>query len=147
MTPARLLLIPAAALLAACAGNSTSDIAGPSTPAGTTAGEASRTSGQYDAQPYCKLTRRLEAAGEDAFSGLGRDATAAQYEAAERNFVLDNQDLLGGLVDAAPAHLTDEIETFLSAMRQRGGLVEHRVSQSAAAAAEKGILSFERRHC
>ncbi|MGH3361120.1 MAG: hypothetical protein ACRDOM_01555 [Nocardioides sp.] len=148
MNPARWTLIAAAVLLAAgCADTSTADTVAPPASAGESADASSRTAGQYDAKPYCELTEQLEAAGEEAFSDLGRNATAAQFRAAERSFVLDNQDLLGSLTGAAPAHLADEIETFLSGMRQRGGLEDSGVSQREATDAEKRILTFEKSHC
>lgn len=148
MKPARILLIPAAmAITAACSTSPTSDAADPSASGGSPAAESSSTSGPYDAEPYCELTRRLESAGEKTFADLGRNATPAQYRSAERSFVLDNENLLAGLVDAAPTHLTDEVETLLTAMRQRSGLEDSGVSQSEASDAEKRILDFEKRHC
>lgn len=144
----RLILSSAAVLLvAACSGNSSSDTGEPPPQTGAIATGSSPTSRPYDAEPYCDLIQQLEAAGEKAFAKLGQKATPAQYRAAERNFVLGSQDLLGGLVGAAPSHLTDELDTFLAAMRQRGGLEDSGVSQREATAAEKRILAFEKRHC
>lgn len=147
MTFARWTLIAAAVLLAAgCSDTSNADPVEEPARAGED-DSSSVVSGRYDAEPYCELTRRLEAAGAKAFADLGRNATPAQYRAAERSFVLDNQDLLDGLAGAAPAYLAEEIETLLAAMRQRGGLEDSGVSQREATDAEKRILSFEKRQC
>lgn len=146
MRPAPLLLVPVAALLAAaCSVSATSDTARPAGQGGVAADASQR--GSFDPAPYCELTRRLEAAGQEAFADLDRRATAAQYRAAERSFILANRSLLGDLGPSAPARLADEVETFLAAMRQRGGLEDSDVSQRAATAAERRILAFEKRHC
>ncbi len=148
MRLARLLLIPSVLLLAtACADDSSSaesiaDRTQSSAPAEATA----PTSEPYDPQPYCETTRRLEKAGERAFVHLERDATHAQYKAAERSFILDNADLLDELVAAAPPDLTEDVETFLAAMRQRGGLEDVGVTQREASIAEERILAFEKEH-
>ncbi len=100
-----------------------------------------------DADRYCTITKRLEAAGEEAFAGLGREASAADYKAAERAFVLNNARLLDQLVAAAPGTLTPHVETLLAAMRQRGGLPAKHVEQRDATKAEKQVLAFEKKHC
>lgn len=141
------LTAAAVLLVAGCSTTSNADPVERPARAGEAADPSSVASSQYDAAAYCELTRRLEAAGEKAFADLGRNATPAQYQAVERGFVLDNQDLLDGLVDAAPGHLGDEVDTLLSAMRQRGGLEHSGVSQREASTAEKRILAFEKRQC
>jgi hypothetical protein len=149
MRPTRVLLAPVVlALAAGCADDSSSSgstARGNQSPAAAEATAA--TSEQYDPQPYCQTTRRLEKAGEQAFAGLGRNATTADYEAAERRFVLDNADLLDELVATAPPALIDDVETFLAAMRQRGGLEDSGVTQREATKAENKILAFEEQHC
>lgn len=148
MRPSRLVLIPALLLsVTACADDSSSSGDGAQDSSSSPPGAAPPTSDAYDPQPYCDATRRLEAAGEKAFSGLGRDASPADYQAAERSFVLDNAELLDELVAAAPPDLTADVETLLTAMRQRGGLEDGGVTQREASQAEKRILAFEKRHC
>ncbi len=96
---------------------------------------------------YCRITQRLGAAGEKAFGGLGRDASPADYEAAERAFVLNNAALLDALISAAPATLTPHVDTMLNSMRERGGLPVAHVPNDDAANAEKHVHAFERKHC
>lgn len=149
MRPTRILLVPVVlALATACADDSSSSrstATGNQSPAAATA--TAPTSETYDPQPYCQTTRLLEKAGEQAFADLGRNATPAAYEAAERSFVLDNADLLDELVATAPADLTDDVETFLAAMRQRGGLEDSGVTQRKSTQAENTMLAFEEQHC
>ncbi|MGA8846716.1 MAG: hypothetical protein WB471_08915, partial [Nocardioides sp.] len=60
--------------------------------------QSAQTSTQYDAQPYCDITRQLESAGEETFATLDRSSTRAEYQATERSFIVDNVDLLNGLL-------------------------------------------------
>lgn len=149
MRPARILLVPAVMMLAtACADDSsTSGSTKTANQSPAVADATAPTPEQYDPQPYCKVTRQLEKAGEEAFATLERNATPAEYKAAERNFILDNADLLDELVVTAPPNLTDDVETFLTAMRQRGGLEDSGVTQREATKAENKILAFEDQHC
>jgi hypothetical protein len=101
-----------------------------------------------DPARYCQLTEQLEAYGRKAFAGLGRNATAAEYRSVERGSVLDNAAALRGLEAAAPERLRDDVRTFVTSMRQRGGLEPAgTVTPADAAAAEQAILGFERRAC
>lgn len=145
MRTVRLLLIPAVLTLAtACSDDpSGSDDKADDTKAGATSAPAE----EYDPQAYCDITRQLEDAGEEAFADLDRDSTDAEYEAAERSFVVDNEVLLDELVAAAPSELTDEVETLLTAMRQRGGLEDSGVTQREASQAEEQILAWEKKNC
>ncbi len=149
MRPTRILLVPVVlALATACADDSSSSRGTATANQSPAAAEATAlTPEEYDPQPYCQATRRLEKAGEQAFAGLGRNATPADYEAAERSFILDNADLLEELVATAPADLTDDVETFLAAMRQRGGLEDSGVTQRQATKAENELLAFEEQRC
>lgn len=149
MRTLRLLLIPAVLLsVNACAEDPPASGDGAAdAPSSPTAEAAPPTQDAYDPKPYCRITQRLETAGEKAFGDLGRDATAADFKAAERSFVLDNAELLDELIAAAPSDLTDDVETFVTAMRQRGGLEDGGVTQRDASQAEKRILAFEKRHC
>ena len=150
MRPKRLLVVAGALLLSAACANDTSSSttsAEGTTSVSTTAESTARASQPGDPDRYCRVTQRLEAAGKRAFGDVGRDASPADYEAAERAFVLDNAALLDELIGAAPATLTPHVDTMLTAMRQRGGLVDGRVKQQDAAAAETQLLAFEKKHC
>jgi len=97
---------------------------------------------------YCALTRQLEASGRTVFADLGHDATPAEYADAERTFVRANEDRLTALVGTLPAGLRDEMEVFVTGMRQRGGLVAPgTVTPREASAAERAVLGYEREHC
>lgn len=112
----------------------------------TTASPAEHETG--DPAQYCELTEQLEASGQEVFAGLGRSATAAEYRHAERRFVLDNAAALRGLEAAIPERLRDEVRTFVTAMRQRGGLEPAgTVTQAGASAAEQALRGYERRAC
>ena len=145
----RLVLVPALLLLAtACAdGSSPSSAEADDVTSSAARAATPPTSGQYDAKPYCDITRQLERAGEEAFSTLDRSATKAEYASTERTFIVDNEDLLNELVAAAPADLTEQVETFLAAMRQRGGLGDSEVTQREARSAEKDVVTWEKEHC
>lgn len=101
-----------------------------------------------DPQRYCALTRQLEDAGRRAFADLGRDATRAEYVAAERAFVRGNSATLGMLAPALPPELRDEVQVFLTGVRQRSGLVEPgTVTPREASEAERALRGYEREHC
>ncbi|MDQ3628766.1 MAG: hypothetical protein M3419_08155 [Actinomycetota bacterium] len=101
-----------------------------------------------DPARYCRLTDQLKASGRKTFAGLGRDATHAEYRSAERRFVLDNATALRGLKAALPERLGDDVRTFVTAMRQRGGLEPAgSVTQADASAAEQALRGYERRAC
>lgn len=145
MRTARLLLILALLSLAtACSDNTSSSVNADDKSAGATSAPISE---QYDPEPYCDLTRQLEKAGQKAFSTLDRNATNADYEAAERNFVLDNNDLLDELLTAAPPDLSHDVETILAAMRQRGGLEDSGVTEREANQADQRVRAWEKKHC
>ncbi len=149
MRTIRLLPSFAVLLLATACANDSSTSSSTDKPAqsATTSSAPAPAPAPYDPQPYCEITQQLEKAGERAFSGLDRNATSMDYEAAERAFVLDNADLLDELVAMAPPELTDEITTFLTAMRQRAGLEGSGVTARAATEAEEKLLEFEKQHC
>lgn len=112
--------------------------------------DAATTTGPSTGDParYCRLTEQLEASGQTVFADLGRDATAADYQSAERRFALDNRTTLRALEAAVPDQLRDDVRSFVTAMRQRGGLEPGgTVTQAEASAAERAIRAFERRAC
>ncbi len=101
-----------------------------------------------DPARYCQLTEQLEAYGREAFAGLGRNATAAEYRRVERRFVIDNAAALRELEAAVPERLRDDVRTFVTSMRQRGGLEPSGTVTSAdASAAEQEVRAYERRAC
>lgn len=101
-----------------------------------------------DAQRYCALTRRLDAAGEKFFADLGQDARPAQFEAAERRFITQFSAELDGLRRAAPPEIDADVETLLASQRQRAGLAATpKVDEATASAAETRIRAWERRSC
>ena len=61
--------------------------------------------------------------------------------------MLENDAMLDELIAAAPGPLSPHVETMLTAMRERGGLTDARVKRQDAAAAEKQVLAFEKKHC
>jgi len=150
MRAKRLLIVAGALLLStACTDDSSRPAASAerTTSVPTTAGTTEPASEQGDADRYCRITQRLEAAGNKAFADLGRDSSPADYKAAERTFVLENDAMLDELIAAAPGPLSPHVETMLTAMRERGGLTDARVKRQDAAAAEKQVLAFEKKHC
>jgi hypothetical protein len=102
-----------------------------------------------DVQRYCTLTKELDAAGEKFFSGLEReDASAEEFEAAERRFVERHSGDLDELRRAAPARLKPDVDKLVAGMRRRAGLKPTiEVSERDASAAEGRIQAFERRGC
>ena len=101
-----------------------------------------------DPERYCALTRRLDADGEKFFAGLGRDATPADYEAAERRFIEQSGTQLAELQRVAPAQIAADVRKLLAGMRQRAGLKPAiEVSEAQASAAEQRITAYEKRAC
>lgn len=120
------------------------------TPQASTARPAKATQAAPDGDPdrYCRLVNQLETRGQKAFAGLGRDAAPADYRRAERRFVQANSELLDSLEPAVPEQLRDDIRTFVTAMRQRGGLEQAgTVTQRDASQAERALLEYERGAC
>jgi hypothetical protein len=109
---------------------------------------ATSTAAAGDAQRYCALTGELDAAGERFFAGLGRDASPAQFQAAERRFVQRFSGKLAELERAAPQEIAADARTLLAAQRDRAGLpTSERVTQAKASAAEERLRAYERRNC
>jgi hypothetical protein len=119
--------------------------AGPETTASETA-VVSAPAG--DADRYCALARELDASGEKFFADLGEDATAAEYEAAERAFVEASQDTLEELRTVAPAEISADVPILLAALFQRAGLpADIAVDEAQSSAAEERIRAFEDANC
>lgn len=101
-----------------------------------------------DVERYCALTRELDAEGEQFFAGLGRDASPAQYEAAERRFIEAHSADLDELGRVAPSAIKSDVQKLFAGMRERAGLQPAiEVSEAQASAAEARIQAFEKRSC
>jgi hypothetical protein len=101
-----------------------------------------------DVERYCALTRRLDAEGEKFFADLGEDASAEQYEAAERRFIETHSGDLDELARVAPREITSDVQKLFAGMRERAGLKPQiEVSEAQASAAEERIRAFEKRSC
>jgi hypothetical protein len=101
-----------------------------------------------DPDRYCALTRELDAEGEQFFASLGRDATPAQYEAAERRFITRFAGELEEVEQAAPQEIKRDVGTLLAGQRERAGLpTATKVEESEGDAAETRIQAWEKRNC
>ena len=98
-----------------------------------------------DAERYCALSREMDAAGTKFFARLERkeNATAEDYEAAERRFVERFAPQFDAIETAAPAEIRDDVAILLAGQRQRAGLG----GSVDAGAAEKRVQAYEKRHC
>jgi hypothetical protein len=101
-----------------------------------------------DAERYCALSREMDAAGTKFFARLERkeNATAEDYEAAERRFVERFAPQFDAIETAAPAEIRDDVAILLAGQRQRAGLGGS-VDEAEAGAAEKRVQAYEKRHC
>ena len=97
---------------------------------------------------YCEVVARADRAGDKAFSALESDpnATQAQYQAAERNFVEENSELFDELIAVAPAEIADDVKTLVAAQRGLAG-VGPSVPQAKVHAAEQRVKAFEAKNC
>lgn len=134
------MLMAGGLLLSACGGGNDTDTSDAAqTPAVTDEG---------DADLYCELTAALDKAGDEAFEELEKDddATDADYEKAERDFVESHAAELDALVAAAPTEIEQEIETIIASIRDRAGIGPD-VPQEDATDAEKVVQAFEKENC
>ena len=101
-----------------------------------------------DAERYCALSREMDAAGTKFFARLERkeNATAEDYEAAERRFVERFAPQFEAIEQAAPSEIRSDIEILLAGQRQRAGLGGS-VDEAEAGAAEKRVQAYDKRHC
>ena len=60
---------------------------------------------------YCDILEELDEAGAEAFGQLDADATEAEYDAVQKQFVEDNQARFNDLIDAAPASIRDDLRS------------------------------------
>jgi hypothetical protein len=99
---------------------------------------------------YCELTREMDAAGEKFFAELERDenATPADYEAAEREFIQAHARQFDAVERLAPPTIKSDVRTLLEGQRVRAGLAPAgAVDEAEASAAEERVMAFERRSC
>ena len=101
-----------------------------------------------DLARYCELSAEADRAGDAAFAGLESDpeATREDYEAAEREFVEDNQALLDELGEVAPVEISQDLEIMIAGIRARAGLGPS-VDEADAVPAEKRVQTFEKQNC
>lgn len=131
------LALFAATVLAGC-GDQTQDTVATPRPAASEVASADR---------YCAVTRELDSAGERHFSSLGQDATAREYEAAERSFVESQAAKIAELQAAAPPEVAGDVRILLAAQRERAGMDSEAVGQKAATAAETRLRAYEKERC
>jgi hypothetical protein len=114
----------------------------------STSARATATPAAGDTERYCALTREMDAAGSRFFARLERkeNATAADFEAAERRFVERFAPQFEEIQQVAPAEIRADVETLLAGQRARAGLGRS-VSEAEAGAAERRVQRYERRNC
>ena len=112
-----------------------------------TSARATATPPSGDAERYCALTREMDAAGTKFFARLEREnATAKDFEAAERRFVERFAPQFEQIEQVAPAEIRTDIELMLAGQRARAGLGDA-VDEEAVGAAERRVRRYERRNC
>ena len=101
-----------------------------------------------DVERFCELSAEGDRAGEEAFRDLENDpqASKADFEAAEREFVESNQALFDELVEVAPEEISGDVDTLIASVRARAGLGPE-VDEAEAGAAEKRVTAFEKQNC
>jgi hypothetical protein len=97
---------------------------------------------------YCALTRAMDAAGSKFFARVERkeNATAKDFEAAERRFVRRFAPQLEEIEQAAPTEIRADVQILLAGQRQRAGLGGS-VDETQVGAAETRVQAFENRRC
>jgi hypothetical protein len=97
---------------------------------------------------YCALVRAMDAAGSKFFASLERNnnATAKDFEAAERRFVRRFARRLEQIERAAPTEIRADVRVLLAGQRQRAGLGGS-VDEAQVGAAEARVEALEKRRC
>jgi hypothetical protein len=129
-----LILLLCPALLAAC-GDDDDDDAG-----GTEVAEA-------DTGGYCELSAELDRAGQEQFEALEEDgnATEADFEAAEREFVESHEAELEEIQELAPDEIAGDVALLVEGLRARAGL--DGAEPSGLGRAEERVDQFETQNC
>ena len=101
-----------------------------------------------DVERYCELSAELDRAGSESFRELEKDpqASKADFEAAEREFVESNQANLDETAQVAPEEISQDVETLIASLRARAGLGTE-VDEAEAGSAEKRVQAFEQENC
>jgi hypothetical protein len=100
-----------------------------------------------DVQRYCELSRAFDRAGEQLFKPLEQEnASAKEFEAAEKKFVQGHEADLNELQRVAPEPIRNDTETLVAAQRAQAGLGPP-VNEAKAGAAEERVKRFEKRNC
>jgi hypothetical protein len=90
----------------------------------------------------------MDTAGSKLFARVERDknATAKDFEAAERRFVRRFASQLQEIERAAPTAIRADVHVLITGLRERAGLGGS-VDAAQAGAAEKRVEAFEKRRC
>jgi hypothetical protein len=100
-----------------------------------------------DVQRYCGLSRELDRAGEQLFKPLEREnASAKEFETAEKKFVQGHEADLNELQRVAPESIRNDAKMLVAARRAQAGLGPP-VNEAKAGAAEERVQRFEKRNC
>lgn len=70
--------------------------------------------GSASPEEYCEIVAELDAAGGEAFSSLSEDATEAEYDEVQQQFVEDNRERFEDLVDAAPETIRADVRSVVN---------------------------------
>lgn len=94
-----------------------------------------------DEARYCELTDEVEAAGEEAFSSLGEDASDEETAVAQKALIEDVDDELDEMVEVAPDEIAADVEAFVEFFRasMRG--------QDTEQVSDEEVLAWEEEHC
>ncbi len=77
-----------------------------------------------DTERYCELSAELDRAGQAQFESLEQDpnATEADFEAVEREFVETYEDEIDELQEVAPDEIAGDVALLVEGLRARAGL-------------------------
>jgi hypothetical protein len=106
-----------------------------------------------DLERYCELSNDLDQAGTEQFSQLENDpnATDADFEALERQFIAEHEAEIDELPEVAPDEIAADVEILIAQLRGRAepgeGPAEGDTDEAEAAAAEERVNRFEEENC
>jgi hypothetical protein len=100
-----------------------------------------------DLERYCALVREMDAAGSKFFARIEakKNATPADFEAAERRFVERFTPQFEAIEHAAPTAIRADVRLLLAGQRARAGLGT--VDEAEASAAEERVVKYEESRC
>jgi hypothetical protein len=107
------------------------------------------TTAAVDVARFCEINQELNEAGTEHFEELEQDpeATREDFEAAERSFYEENEDLIAEGQRVAPPEIQDELEFLVAGLRFRAGLTDEKPDPAEVRAAERTINEFEKENC